>query len=107
MIKNHIFFEKVLTSEEKSLIMMVQVTNNHISGIGGDNVNGIRNMRLKVGIKQYDLAVKIGVERTAVAKWETGKAQPRTETLIKLATVLGCTVDELLREPVTVGEGEK
>ena len=67
----------------------------------------IKKKRISAGMTQEELSNALGVTQSAVAMWETEKAQPRAEMLIKLATVLGCTVDELLREPVTVGEGEK
>ena len=46
---------------------------------------------------QEDVASALGVDRSSVAKWETGKAVPRATMLIKLADLFGCTVDELLR----------
>ena len=55
----------------------------------------IKECRLAAGFTQEELAARIGVDRTSVAKWETGKAYPRGETLEKLAATLGCTIDAL------------
>ena len=43
---------------------------------------------------------ELGVSQQSVAKWESGKALPRGETLIKLAAVLSCSIDELLKEGI-------
>ena len=58
---------------------------------------GIKTARSAKGISQEALAAELGIDRSAIAKWETGKSLPRAELLPKLADILGCTVDELLR----------
>lgn len=55
----------------------------------------IKESRLAAGFTQKEIAERIGVDRTSVAKWETGKSYPRGETLVKLASVMGCSIDEL------------
>lgn len=55
---------------------------------------GARRNELK--LTQYDVAQKMGVDRSTVAKWETGQSFPRAELLPKLASILDCTTDELL-----------
>ncbi len=62
-------------------------------------MNIFQSMRKEAGISQAMLADRVGVERSTVAKWETGTSLPRADLLPKLADVLGCTVDELLRQP--------
>ena len=61
-------------------------------------MTGIQNFRLKKGLTQEELANIVKVDRSSVAKWETGKSAPRASLLPKVADALGCTVDELLRE---------
>lgn len=56
-----------------------------------------KSAREKSGLTQRDLAVAIGVDQSAVSLWEIGKTQPRAKLLPRLAEILGCTVDELLR----------
>lgn len=58
----------------------------------------IADKRKKTGFSQEKIADILHVDRSTVAKWETGKSLPRGKTLIKLAVVLGCTVDELISE---------
>ena len=59
-------------------------------------MNRIRAYRKERKWTQEELAEKIGVERSAVAKWESGKIQPQAAHLIALAELFGCTVDEIL-----------
>jgi transcriptional regulator with XRE-family HTH domain len=56
----------------------------------------IKEKRIAAGLTQEVLARMLGVSQATVAMWETGKSLPRAEMLIKLASVLNCTVDELL-----------
>ena len=56
----------------------------------------IRLLREKKEMTQSELAVRIGIDRSTIAKWETEKSSPRAELLPKIAAILGCTVDELL-----------
>ena len=55
----------------------------------------IKRMREKKGMKQKELAEEMGIERSTIAKWETGATNPATEKLPKLASILGCTIDAL------------
>ena len=59
-------------------------------------MNRIRAYRKERKWTQEELAEQIGVERSAVAKWESGKSQPQAARLIALAEIFGCTVDEIL-----------
>lgn len=52
-------------------------------------------LRKENGISQEKLAELVGVSRQAVTKWESGKSNPDTENLIRLAEVFGVSVDEL------------
>lgn len=56
----------------------------------------MRAMREKKDMSQQAVAVEIGVERSTVAKWESGKSRPRAELLPKLAKLFGCSIEELL-----------
>jgi transcriptional regulator with XRE-family HTH domain len=48
--------------------------------------NRIRQARLGAELSQTDLALSVGVARSAVAQWErTGGAKPTTENLAKVA----------------------
>lgn len=52
--------------------------------------------RKKAGLSQADVAMKLGIKSASVCQWETGKTSPRATLLPKIASLYGCTVDELL-----------
>lgn len=58
--------------------------------------NRIYELRKEKNLSQKELGALLGVSNKAVSKWETGAAIPKTETLIKLASVLGVSSEELL-----------
>ena len=60
-------------------------------------MNGIQEKRSLLGINQSEFSNLLGVERSTISKWETGKSLPRAELLPKIAQILNCSVDELLR----------
>lgn len=60
-------------------------------------MNRIKEKRLALNITQEELAEKLCIKQSAVAKWENGEAMPRADKLLKLARILGCTVDDLLK----------
>lgn len=55
----------------------------------------IKEKRKKINMSQKELADKVGVDRTSIAKWESGAAIPAALKLPKIAEVLGCSIDEL------------
>lgn len=56
----------------------------------------IKHIREKHNISQQNLAELLSVDRSTIAKWETGKALPTADKLPKLAQILKCSIDELL-----------
>ena len=52
--------------------------------------------RRRRGLSQQQLAEKLCVSRSAIAKWETDKGMPDVENLKLLSKLLGMTVDNLL-----------
>lgn len=55
----------------------------------------IREHREARGLTQRELGVEMGVDCSAVTKWETEVALPKARQLPLLAQVLGCSIDEL------------
>ena len=70
-------------------------------------MHNIKVFREKCGLSQRKVADLMDVSQQAVARWENGEAKPRADVLPKLARVLGCTIDELFRDPekATPGPG--
>lgn len=58
----------------------------------------IRDLRIKAGLTQQQLADVVGVDRVAVARWESGAALPRASKLPMIAETLNCTIDDLFKE---------
>lgn len=56
----------------------------------------IVDMRERMGYTQADLAKKMGVTPPTISGYETGQADPKTDGLIQLAKILGCSADYLL-----------
>src|SRR5437763_8245238 len=57
----------------------------------------LRRLRIERGLRQQDLAERIGAARTVYSNWETGTRRPNAANLTALATALGVSVEELLR----------
>ena len=66
----------------------------------GKNIKKIRTAR---GITQEELAEQMSITRQAISSWETGKTEPDTEAMTKMAEIFGCTLDEIIYGE----EGEK
>ena len=58
----------------------------------------IRMMRHGLGLKQIELAEKLGVSKGAVAAYEIGRTEPNLKNLIGLSRILGVPTDWLLGE---------
>ena len=54
------------------------------------------SLRKEKGITQEVLATKLGIKRSTIAMWETGKIKPRTDELYAIAAVLNVSVDKVL-----------
>ncbi len=52
-------------------------------------------LRKKYGLTQSELAILVGVQQNTVSQWESGKRNPSSSILPRLADALGCTIDEL------------
>jgi len=58
---------------------------------------GFRQARLDAGVSVKEVMAYMGVSDAAVYQWESGVYTPRPDKLVKLASLYGCSVDELLR----------
>ena len=57
----------------------------------------IAGRRKFMGLTQEELGRKIGVSKSAIAKWETNGGLPDRDNLKKLSEVMNVSVDELHR----------
>lgn len=56
----------------------------------------IKDIRLRKGLTQSEVASALGVSSVVYSRYETGKRQPSIDVLIQMADVFGVTVDYLL-----------
>lgn len=56
----------------------------------------IKDIRLRKGLTQADVAAALGVSSVVYSRYETGKRQPSIDMLIQMAAIFGVTVDFLL-----------
>lgn len=61
----------------------------------------LKELRLKAGLTQEQVAKLVDVDQAAVSYWESGKYKPLRKYQRKLAKLYGCTVEEL-GEEVTI-----
>ena len=57
--------------------------------------------RKELNLTQAQFAKRLNVSQQIVARWESGKSFPHVSRLVDIASVLNCTVDELLKEEET------
>ena len=72
----------------------------------------IHDVRRDLGMTQDDLARAVGVSRSAVAQWETGRAGQVTGNLTRVAACLGVGVEYLMfgedkRAPAEAQSGDE
>lgn len=59
----------------------------------------IAELRRKANLSQEQLANAIGVSRSTISMWETGKRTPDAESLKRMADIFGVSVDSIVRDP--------
>lgn len=62
----------------------------------------LKNIRKEKGYTQEELAVKVGVVRQTVSKWEKGLSVPDTDILRKIAEILDTDINILLGDEITL-----
>ncbi|MFY0690165.1 MAG: helix-turn-helix domain-containing protein [Cyclobacteriaceae bacterium] len=61
----------------------------------------IKYLRKKAGFTQEQFANEVGIKRSLVGAYEEGRAEPRLQTLSKIAEVLAVTSDGLISKDLT------
>ena len=59
-------------------------------------MNRIKDLREDRDLRQLDVAQAVGIDQRSLSNYETGKTNPDSETVIKLANFFGVTCDYLL-----------
>ena len=61
-------------------------------------MNIIIELRKRAGLTQLNLSEHLNVDRSTVAKWESGEVMPTADKLPRIAKILGCTIDDLFKD---------
>lgn len=56
----------------------------------------IKELRISKNLSQQQLADKLGLSQSAVAKWELGKTEPTASAIIAIAKFFNKTTDYIL-----------
>lgn len=59
-------------------------------------MNRFKSARESAGISQKSAAISVGVQPPSMSDWESGRSNPTSDKLVKLADLYGVTVDYLL-----------
>lgn len=63
------------------------------------NVPLMKRRREALNLRQEDVAEALGVSRSRVASWETGRASPQARLILPLAELLKIPAEDLLATP--------
>lgn len=61
-------------------------------------MNRIKEILLEKHIKQIELSTSLGLAKSTVSQWVSGKAQPSLPMLFRIAKELDCEVTELIEK---------
>jgi transcriptional regulator with XRE-family HTH domain len=61
----------------------------------------LRELRVAAGLSQTELAERVGVQRGAVARWESDEREPNWSNVVALAKALGVDCRAFTEEPST------
>lgn len=67
-----------------------------VDDLGMDKTNRFYLARIKTGLSQTEVAERLGLNKTAVSKWEGNKTIPDPAILIQLVTLYNVSADYLL-----------
>ena len=59
-------------------------------------MNRIKDLREDRDLRQIDVAEAVGIDQRSLSNYETGKTNPDSDTVIKLARFFGVSCDYLL-----------
>jgi transcriptional regulator with XRE-family HTH domain len=74
------------------MLLQYPMTNQSLTSLGPN----IRAARVAAGVKQAELARRIGVTPTTVWKWENARVVPPLERVAQIAEQLGVTLEGLV-----------
>jgi len=59
--------------------------------------NNIKRLRKEIGLRQWQLSIKMEVTAQTVSSWEVGRTEPNMGQIEMLCRIFNCDMSELLR----------
>ena len=69
-------------------------------------MNRVKELRIKAGMQQKELAIELGVQQPSVSRWEQQKADPTDENAVKMSEMFGVSVSYILCRDTTISDEE-
>lgn len=66
----------------------------------------IREARTAAGFTQKDLAAKLEIVPNTISQYENGTRKPKIETLRRIASAIGCSLQELIGDDMKISKEE-
>ena len=88
-----IVFEALMAREEKERVRLYEMST-------GNFPNKLKVMMYHQGLNQLQLAGLLGVRQSQVSNWVNCKSLPGMHSLLQLARVFKCEIEEFYRKPV-------
>lgn len=63
-------------------------------------MNGFAFYRKRAGLTTIKVGELLNIDPSTVTKWEKDGVLPRLYTLTRLCAIYGCTIDELVQNPM-------
>lgn len=67
----------------------------------------IKNIRQLKNITQCDVAIKLNCNQTSISKYEKGIAEPKIEQIPKLAKILDCSIEDIVKAIIETKEEKR
>ncbi|MBR3318692.1 MAG: helix-turn-helix transcriptional regulator [Atopobiaceae bacterium] len=74
-----------------------------MKGTKTDFAGCLRMFRARADLTQAELAKLVGVDTQSIGNWESGVRMPSLRTTVRLADVLGVSLDQLAGRDITLG----
>lgn len=86
---------------KKSIFVVIFAKKNSQMTYFGTNLKKIRQIK---GLSQQAFAELIDLNRGVISSYEEGRAEPKIETLLRIATYFGIPTDDIISKPLTVNQ---
>lgn len=85
-----------MTNTPKSYILKLILVNNVLKTEFMNMNISIKKLRKLKKISQQELAKKLYLSQRTISSYENGEREPSLETIVKLAEILNCSIEEVV-----------